>query len=1098
MLSDGTINEGDKVTWTLFYVNRGTGDIINLQITDVLASPGTTYVASSLTVTTGNTSAFPASLATGNPTVNSVYDGNTDGGTNPTHDDVFSGTLSTLKPGEIIKIEIQATIADSTPDTRGINLRRKLPYGADPSLQGFQPIYQSILFRLTLVADTRTESNQGTATGNKNGGTAIVPVNTDNIDNATTGLPTNVTVPTGSVTQTQNPGTIDATTAPVVVFSSTTDYGDAPDTGTGTSKDNYKTTLSDGGASHEIVNGLRIGSTVDGDSGTQQNTGATADGTDEDGISSFPALDNRPGRTNYTVSVNVTNSTGSDAYLVGYIDFNQDGDFLDTGEKSTTTTVSTNATNPRSFNVVFSETPAGIVTGTTYARFRISSTQAQAETSVGASTSGEVEDYSLSMTADPLGSRFLCDPSFYIVTGTRTGSITSQLYRINRSTTPYTFNPIGSPTTTGQTVGTITYPTNFSLNAIGYNLADNYIYGFIEGSDRTTATPVDTAYRQGNIVRIDADGRVFDLGTPRQSSTDNSDGQTKTSLITGTFYGAPSGAMLSNGTTYVLAKEEANDNNDPTGIYLIDITKTPPTFDYKGEANTYLNDIFLNPFDTTSNRLYTIPENGSNTNPNRLSYFNVSSPTTGLTTDPTTTATTGLTINYGSQYTDSFGTVHFRSNASPETLYALNADGTAYSLAGTPSGSNHDGASCPSVEIRKAATPAPPATVVAGNTVTYTYQIGNARLNPVTLTFRDQLTGVTDFAGTTVNEATNQVGNVATFVGSSKTALTALTTTYGSVVASQGAIDSGTVSFPDSNKTLEISNMTIPAQTIVSFSVEVSLASGASAGDYFNQARLLNPTDGTSTVLPTQVLSDDFTTSQFQDPTQIKVTAATSTTPNLLLVKRITRLIRGETGAEIDYSSTIANDGIANSQDDNPKWPANYLGGILQVNDARPGDTVEYTIYFLNAGTAPANNVRICDPLSKYLDYIPNSYTGQTPTDGGLPFDLGLRLTLGNSTPSTVYLTQENDTPDRGQFVSPGVDLTGTCITVTNDNGTPLDPSDDTTGDLTSVRNTNGVAIVKVTGNVAGQPTQVDSVTDPTGTDDDDALGFIRFRAKVK
>jgi hypothetical protein len=35
----------------------------------------------------------------------------------------------------------------------GINLRRKLPYGADPSLQGFQPIYQSILFRLTLVAE---------------------------------------------------------------------------------------------------------------------------------------------------------------------------------------------------------------------------------------------------------------------------------------------------------------------------------------------------------------------------------------------------------------------------------------------------------------------------------------------------------------------------------------------------------------------------------------------------------------------------------------------------------------------------------------------------------------------------------------------------------------------------------------------------------------------------------------------------------------------------------------------------------------------------------------------------------------------------------
>ena len=34
----------------------------------------------------------------------------------------------------------------------GINLRRKLLHRADPSPQGFQPIYQSILFRLTLVA----------------------------------------------------------------------------------------------------------------------------------------------------------------------------------------------------------------------------------------------------------------------------------------------------------------------------------------------------------------------------------------------------------------------------------------------------------------------------------------------------------------------------------------------------------------------------------------------------------------------------------------------------------------------------------------------------------------------------------------------------------------------------------------------------------------------------------------------------------------------------------------------------------------------------------------------------------------------------------
>lgn len=253
----------------------------------------------------------------------------------------------------------------------------------------------------------------------------------------------------------------------------------------------------------------------------------------------------------------------------------------------------------------------------------------------------------------------------------------------------------------------------------------------------------------------------------------------------------------------------------------------------------------------------------------------------------------------------------------------------------------------------------------------------------------------------------------------------------------------------------------------------------------------------TTGTLTTSDAGGAFADGEVEDHT-ITITNPVATTPNLLLVKRITRLIRGETGAVEDYTSTIVNDGVANSQDDNTKWPTNYLAGVIQVNDARPDDIVEYTIYFLNAGDAPANNVRICDPLSPYLDYIPNTYSGATATDGGLPFDLGLQLTLGNNTPNTVYLTAQDDTPDRGEFVSPGVDLTGTCIAVTNNNGTPLDPSDDTTGALTSVENTNGVAIVNVTGNAAWQPTQVDKVTDPTDGDDDDALGFIRFRAQVK
>jgi uncharacterized repeat protein (TIGR01451 family) len=180
---------------------------------------------------------------------------------------------------------------------------------------------------------------------------------------------------------------------------SNTDYGDAPDTGTGTATGNYQTTLNDGGARHDIVAGLRIGSQIDADNGTLQNTNANTDDTDatpddEDGVTTFNTLTTASGQT-YTVPVNVTNTTGGNAFLVGYIDFNRDGDFEDAGEKSATVTLPNNAT---SGSVSFT-TPTGIVVGNSYARFRLSRTQSQAETSTGVSTSGEVEDYPIVINA---------------------------------------------------------------------------------------------------------------------------------------------------------------------------------------------------------------------------------------------------------------------------------------------------------------------------------------------------------------------------------------------------------------------------------------------------------------------------------------------------------------------------------------------------------------------------------------------------------------------------------------------------------------------------------------------------------------------------
>ena len=180
------------------------------------------------------------------------------------------------------------------------------------------------------------------------------------------------------------------------------DLGDAPDASALTAIGNYQTRFADNGPRHLIVNNLSLGAAIDSDSGTLQNAAANADDTsasdDEEGVPSFPVLATLSGQ-NYTVSVNVTNNTGSTAYLVGYIDFNKDADFLDTGEKSGTVIVATNATNPRSFNVSFT-TPTGMTTGTTYARFRIATVQAQAESSVGFAASGEVEDYQITISSE--------------------------------------------------------------------------------------------------------------------------------------------------------------------------------------------------------------------------------------------------------------------------------------------------------------------------------------------------------------------------------------------------------------------------------------------------------------------------------------------------------------------------------------------------------------------------------------------------------------------------------------------------------------------------------------------------------------------------
>ncbi len=189
------------------------------------------------------------------------------------------------------------------------------------------------------------------------------------------------------------------------------DYGDAPNS--------YGTLLS-GGARHALGSrNLYLGANPpDGETDGQPGAPSTSDDTtaiggvdDEDGVATFPAYS--AGSTTYTVSVTANNlSTTQAATLVGFLDWNRDGDFLDVGETSASVNVPAN-TLVGTFNVTWSGVPANAGgTSSTYARFRISFTASEVTSPTGLATSGEVEDYQIPPNTLPVSlAQFLAEPT---------------------------------------------------------------------------------------------------------------------------------------------------------------------------------------------------------------------------------------------------------------------------------------------------------------------------------------------------------------------------------------------------------------------------------------------------------------------------------------------------------------------------------------------------------------------------------------------------------------------------------------------------------------------------------------------------------------
>jgi VCBS repeat-containing protein len=155
------------------------------------------------------------------------------------------------------------------------------------------------------------------------------------------------------------------------------DFGDAPLP--------YPTTLADDGARHGLQ-GPTLGSQRDTESDGQPTASADGDGSDEDGVT-FGSI--MVGQLDASVTVNVQNSPAG-AKLDAWIDFNGDGSWGGPGEQIFDNLSVVNADNVLSFDV-----PSWAASGTTYARFRLSTA---GDLGVGGSAGdGEVEDYQVTI-----------------------------------------------------------------------------------------------------------------------------------------------------------------------------------------------------------------------------------------------------------------------------------------------------------------------------------------------------------------------------------------------------------------------------------------------------------------------------------------------------------------------------------------------------------------------------------------------------------------------------------------------------------------------------------------------------------------------------
>jgi uncharacterized repeat protein (TIGR01451 family) len=749
------------------------------------------------------------------------------------------------------------------------------------------------------------------------------------------------------------------------------DFGDAPDT-YGTDKD---ATVGGNGASHVLSTTIRLGTaTTDADTDGQPNAAANGDDAnntdDEDGVTSFPALSTS--NTTYTVPVRVQNTSGANAYLAGWIDFNRDGVFSASEGVTQTIATGTNANVNLTWTGLSS---LGLSEGDTYARFRINNDPMTTSNFNGGLRNGEVEDYSLTIT----GATTTYDYGDAPDAGTGTG--------------------IGNYNTTSADGGAAHIPnSNLKLG--------------------TNAPDADT----GSLQDINA-------SQDDTTGTDDEDGVTLPPTLT------------TASTTYSAT---------------VNVTNTI------GTAATLVGWIDFNQngvFETTEAQTATIADNTSNGSV-VLTWTGLSGLTQGntyarfrISNDALTSSTPTGTIGRGEveDYILTINPVDYGD--APDTTAGTGIGDYQTTLA------NNGPSHTILANLRMGAS------VDADNG---TLQNTNADLDDTTNTgSTDDEDGVTLPSLTTATTSYSATVNVTTPAGTPGYLVGWIDfNRNGQFETSEGVLydaDTGTPGIQP------IAANTSAADVILTWTGITGLNNGDVLYARFRlTSSVLSDANGTQSI-------GALGNGEVEDY-PLTVTTPSATNPNVILVKRITAV-------NTTTFTTFVNDPGA-TNDNDPDWPGYNSGDGSNTftvgqpsTTANPGDELEFTIYFLNTGDAPAANLRICDVLNPNVTFVSDTYNGQTPTDGGLPSDLGIQLTIGSS---NLYLTGINDSPERGEFVAAGT-APSNCI----------NPA--TSSQITTAENVNGAIVVNVTNSSFTQVPYATSSGSPSN-----AYGFIRFHATVK